>query len=300
MKRVIWIIDSGCSRHMTGDKALLSQFEEMAGPLVTFGDNIKGFTMGYGNLVSGNISIEDVVLVAGLEHIRMEYAASTPSHLLSKAPRHIAIAQYKYGVDIDVFPIATHEIRLEMFDPTSSSTASIVSCLNRRCDFKSPVIPEKICPYQEKQCKYTLEYGDGSTTSGYYVEDVIHIDRVVGSSVISNITLQLIAFGSGTGDGKTKRLGSLPTYGFIFKCNEIAEKRREYSSRLEKKIQAKELEENFLQARTKGETENKSHNTSDICRHVIPTGAKMQSETIDPKPKNLSSFDIEYIPKHGE
>ncbi|XP_074367654.1 uncharacterized protein LOC141708079 isoform X2 [Apium graveolens] len=168
-----------------------------------------------------------------------------------------------------------------MFDPTSSSTASIVSCLNRRCDFKSPVIPEKICPYQEKQCKYTLEYGDGSTTSG----------TRNGSTHSSS---------SGTGDGKTKRLGSLPTYGFIFKCNEIAEKRREYSSRLEKKIQAKELEENFLQARTKGETENKSHNTSDICRHVIPTGAKMQSETIDPKPKNLSSFDIEYIPKHGE
>ncbi|KAL8115990.1 hypothetical protein AgCh_022473 [Apium graveolens] len=27
---------------MIGDKALLSQFEEMVGPLVTFGDNIKG------------------------------------------------------------------------------------------------------------------------------------------------------------------------------------------------------------------------------------------------------------------
>ena len=52
---------------MTGDKALLSQFEEMAGPLVTFGDNNKGFTMGYGKIVSGNVVIEDVALVAGLE-----------------------------------------------------------------------------------------------------------------------------------------------------------------------------------------------------------------------------------------
>ncbi|KAL8157029.1 hypothetical protein AgCh_001943 [Apium graveolens] len=66
-KKVIWNIDSGCSRHMTGDKALLSQFEEMAGPLVTFGDNNKGFTMGYGKIVTGNVVIEDVALVAGLE-----------------------------------------------------------------------------------------------------------------------------------------------------------------------------------------------------------------------------------------
>ncbi|KAL8089502.1 hypothetical protein AgCh_039103 [Apium graveolens] len=52
---------------MIGDKALLSQFEENAGPLVTFGDNNKGFTMGYGKIVSVNIVIDDVALVAGLE-----------------------------------------------------------------------------------------------------------------------------------------------------------------------------------------------------------------------------------------
>ncbi|KAL8146622.1 hypothetical protein AgCh_004377 [Apium graveolens] len=67
MKKVIWIIDSECSRHMTGDKALLSQFEEKAGPLVTFGDNNKGLTMGYGKIISGNVVIDNVALVADLE-----------------------------------------------------------------------------------------------------------------------------------------------------------------------------------------------------------------------------------------
>ncbi|KAL8109279.1 hypothetical protein AgCh_025394 [Apium graveolens] len=39
----------------------------MVGPLVTFGDNSKGFTMGYGKLFSGNVIIEDVALVVVLE-----------------------------------------------------------------------------------------------------------------------------------------------------------------------------------------------------------------------------------------
>lgn len=43
-KKVVWVLESGCSRHMVGDMALLSQFEEKAGPLVTFGDDRIGST----------------------------------------------------------------------------------------------------------------------------------------------------------------------------------------------------------------------------------------------------------------
>ncbi|KAL8093110.1 hypothetical protein AgCh_035124 [Apium graveolens] len=42
-------------------------FEHKDDPLVTFGDNIKGFTMGYGKIVSENVVIDDVALVDGLE-----------------------------------------------------------------------------------------------------------------------------------------------------------------------------------------------------------------------------------------
>ncbi|KAL8118730.1 hypothetical protein AgCh_016297 [Apium graveolens] len=67
MKKVIWIINSWCPIHMISDKALLSQCGEKAGPLVTFGDNSKGFTMGYGKIISGNVVIDDVALIAGIE-----------------------------------------------------------------------------------------------------------------------------------------------------------------------------------------------------------------------------------------
>ena len=37
----MWVLDSGCSNPMTGDMALLSKYEEKAGPMVTFGDDSK-------------------------------------------------------------------------------------------------------------------------------------------------------------------------------------------------------------------------------------------------------------------
>ena len=67
-RRVIWILDSGCSSHITSDIALLSQFERKAGPSVTFGNDNIGLTVGYGNAKSGNVMIEDVALVEGLKH----------------------------------------------------------------------------------------------------------------------------------------------------------------------------------------------------------------------------------------
>ncbi|KAL8112634.1 hypothetical protein AgCh_020080 [Apium graveolens] len=67
-KKNLWYLDSGCSRHMTGDSIMLTGFRERAGPSITFGDDNKGYTVRYDLISKDNVIIEEVALVDGLKH----------------------------------------------------------------------------------------------------------------------------------------------------------------------------------------------------------------------------------------
>ncbi|GJW63414.1 retrovirus-related pol polyprotein from transposon TNT 1-94 [Tanacetum coccineum] len=65
---VLWIVDSGCSKHMAGDRLLLKNFIEKFIGTVHFGnDNFAAIT-GYGDYIQGNITICHVYYVEGLGH----------------------------------------------------------------------------------------------------------------------------------------------------------------------------------------------------------------------------------------
>ncbi|GJR49208.1 retrovirus-related pol polyprotein from transposon TNT 1-94 [Tanacetum coccineum] len=65
---ILFIVDSGCTKHMTGNLTLLCNFVEKYLGTVHFGNDQFAPILGYGDLVQGNIMINRVYYVEGLNH----------------------------------------------------------------------------------------------------------------------------------------------------------------------------------------------------------------------------------------
>ena len=64
-----WYLDSGCSRHMTGDESQFITLVAKNGGMVTFGDNGKGKIIGIDNIgITPSKYIENILLVDSLKH----------------------------------------------------------------------------------------------------------------------------------------------------------------------------------------------------------------------------------------
>ncbi|GJS70712.1 hypothetical protein Tco_0703553 [Tanacetum coccineum] len=64
---ILFIVDSGCTKHMTGNVSLLCNFVEKYLGTVRFGNDQFAPILGYGDLVQGNITIKRVYYVEGLK-----------------------------------------------------------------------------------------------------------------------------------------------------------------------------------------------------------------------------------------
>ncbi|GJZ69868.1 putative ribonuclease H-like domain-containing protein, partial [Tanacetum coccineum] len=68
------IVDSGCSRHMTGNKAYLAEYQDYNGGPVAFGGS-KGYITGKGKIKIGKLDFKDVCFVKELQHFNLFYVS---------------------------------------------------------------------------------------------------------------------------------------------------------------------------------------------------------------------------------
>ncbi|KAL8166232.1 hypothetical protein V2J09_007731 [Rumex salicifolius] len=89
-------------------------------------------------------------------------------------------------------------VKLTLFDPKSSNTSKLVGCDADQC---SMIYSGTLSGCKsDTLCYYEVTYGDGSSTSGYFVEDYFHYDKVTGNLQTTSGNASVV-FGCGAKQG---------------------------------------------------------------------------------------------------
>ncbi|GJW17136.1 retrovirus-related pol polyprotein from transposon TNT 1-94, partial [Tanacetum coccineum] len=97
---VLWYLDSGCSKHMTGDRLRLRNFVKKFIETVRFGNNHFGAIIGYGDYVIGDSVISRVYYVEGLGHNLFFVGQFYDLNLEVAFRKHTCFVRYLDGVDL--------------------------------------------------------------------------------------------------------------------------------------------------------------------------------------------------------
>ncbi|GJV55763.1 retrovirus-related pol polyprotein from transposon TNT 1-94, partial [Tanacetum coccineum] len=97
---VLWYLDSGCSKHMTGDRSRLMNFVKKFIGTVRFGNDHFGAIMGYGDYVIGDSVISRVYYVEGLGHNLFSVGQFCDSDLEVAFRKHSCYVRDTEGVEL--------------------------------------------------------------------------------------------------------------------------------------------------------------------------------------------------------
>ncbi|GJS77869.1 retrovirus-related pol polyprotein from transposon TNT 1-94 [Tanacetum coccineum] len=97
---VLWYLDSGCSKHMTGDRSQLTNFISKFLGTVKFGNDQVAKIMGFGDYQIGNVTISRVYYVEGLGHNLFSVGQFCDSNLEVAFRQHTCFIRNLDGVDL--------------------------------------------------------------------------------------------------------------------------------------------------------------------------------------------------------
>ncbi|GJU46315.1 putative ribonuclease H-like domain-containing protein [Tanacetum coccineum] len=124
---VLWYLDSGCSKHMTGNRSKLKNFVEKFIGTVRFGNDHFGAIMGYGDYVIGDSVISRVYYVEGLGHNLFSVGQFCDSDLEIAFRKHSCFVRDMNGVDLLKGSRSTNLYTISIDDMMKSSPVCLLS-----------------------------------------------------------------------------------------------------------------------------------------------------------------------------
>nr|GEW20084.1 hypothetical protein [Tanacetum cinerariifolium] len=124
---VLWYLDSGCSKHMTGDRSQLINFVQKFLGTVKFGNDHVAKIMGYGDYQIGNVTISQVYYVEGLGHNLFSVGQFCDSDLEIAFRQHTCFIRNLDGVDLLTGSRGNNLFTLSLQDMMKSSPIYLLS-----------------------------------------------------------------------------------------------------------------------------------------------------------------------------
>ncbi|GJX41330.1 putative ribonuclease H-like domain-containing protein [Tanacetum coccineum] len=124
---VLWYLDSGCSKHMTGDRSQLTNFVNKFLGTVKFGNDHVAKIIGYGDYQIGNVTISRVYYVEGLGHNLFSVGQFCDSNLEVAFRQHTCYIRNLEGVDLLTGSRGDNLYTLSLGDMMASSPICLLS-----------------------------------------------------------------------------------------------------------------------------------------------------------------------------
>ncbi|GJX73849.1 retrovirus-related pol polyprotein from transposon TNT 1-94 [Tanacetum coccineum] len=124
---ILWYLDSGCSKHMTGNRSKLKNFVEKFIGTVRFGNDHFGAIMGYGDYVIGDSVISRVYYVEGLGHNLFSVGQFCDSDLEVAFRKHSCFVRDINGADLLKGSRRTNLYTISIDDMMKSSPICLLS-----------------------------------------------------------------------------------------------------------------------------------------------------------------------------
>ncbi|GJT41260.1 retrovirus-related pol polyprotein from transposon TNT 1-94 [Tanacetum coccineum] len=147
---ILFIVDSGCTKHMTGNLKLLCNFVEKFLGTVRFGNDQFAPILGYGDLNQGNVTIKRVYYVEGLNHNLFSVGQFCDADLEVAFRKSTCFVRDLQGNDLLTGNRGSDLYTISLQETTSSTPICFMAkasptqawlCKAKRSSFKSKAVP---------------------------------------------------------------------------------------------------------------------------------------------------------------